>query len=51
MEYRSMNGVCCVRVDKGEEIIQSLMEVCRRKNLAEYKGPDNTKQEQRRVLR
>ena len=40
MEYRSMNGVCYVRVDKGEEIIQSLMEVCRRESIqaAVYTG-------------
>ena len=31
MDYRRMNGVCCVRIDKGEEIISGLLEVCRKK--------------------
>ena len=28
MEYRNMNGVCYVRIDKGEEIISELIRVC-----------------------
>ena len=33
MDYRRMNGVCCVRIDKGEEIISELLEVCRKENI------------------
>lgn len=28
MEYRRMNDVCYIRVDKGEEIIEKILEVC-----------------------
>ena len=33
MDYRRMNDVCYVRVDKGEEIITELLQVCRRENI------------------
>ena len=29
MDYRRMNNICYVRVDKGEEIIEKLLEVCK----------------------
>lgn len=29
MDYRIMNGICYVRIDKGEEIIESLLSICR----------------------
>ena len=29
MDYRSMNDTCYIRVDKGEEIIEKLLEVCK----------------------
>ena len=28
MDYRKMNDVCYIRVDKGEEIIEKILEVC-----------------------
>ncbi len=33
MDYRRMNDVCYVRIDKGEEIISELLQVCRRENI------------------
>ena len=33
MDYRRMNDVCYVRVDKGEEIIETLLEVCRKEGI------------------
>ena len=33
MDYRKMNGVYYVRIDKGEEIIAGLLEVCRREGI------------------
>ncbi len=33
MDYRVFNGICYVRIDKGEEIIAGLLEVCRRENV------------------
>lgn len=29
MDYRRMNDICYIRVDKGEEIIGKLLEVCK----------------------
>ena len=29
MDYRNMNGIYYIRVDKGEEIIEKLLEVCK----------------------
>ena len=29
MDYRRMNDVCYIRVDKGEEIVERLLEVCK----------------------
>ncbi|MCR5022864.1 MAG: DNA-binding protein [Lachnospiraceae bacterium] len=29
MDYRRMNDICYIRVDKGEEIIDKLLEVCK----------------------
>ncbi|MBE6016267.1 MAG: DUF296 domain-containing protein [Lachnospiraceae bacterium] len=29
MDYRIMNGICYARIDKGEEIIESLLDICR----------------------
>lgn len=29
MEYKIMNGTCYARIDKGEEIIESLLGICR----------------------
>ena len=28
MDYRRMNDICYIRIDKGEEIIEKLLEVC-----------------------
>ena len=28
MDYRKMNNICYIRVDKGEEIIEKILEVC-----------------------
>ena len=33
MDYRRLNDVCYVRVDKGEEIISKLFEVCRKEDI------------------
>ena len=33
MDYRRMNDICYVRIDKGEEIIAELLQVCRRENI------------------
>ena len=33
MDYRNWNGTCYVRVDKGEEIVAALLEVCRREKV------------------
>ena len=33
MDYRRMNNVCYVRVDKGEEIITELIRVCRNEGI------------------
>ena len=33
MDYRRLNDVCYVRVDKGEEIISKLFEVCRKEGI------------------
>lgn len=33
MDYRRMNDICYVRVDKGEEIIAELLKVCRKENI------------------
>lgn len=33
MDYRRMNDVCYVRVDKGEEVISELLNVCRKENI------------------
>ena len=33
MDYRRMNDVCYVRVDKGEEVISELLRVCQRENI------------------
>ena len=40
MEYRNYGGTCYVRIDKGEDIIRQLMEVCRREQVvsAVYSG-------------
>lgn len=29
MDYRNMNDICYIRVDKGEEIIEKILEVCK----------------------
>ena len=33
MDYRRMNDICYVRIDKGEEIITELLQVCRREGM------------------
>ena len=33
MDYRRMNDTCYVRIDKGEEIIAELLQVCRREGI------------------
>ena len=33
MDHRIMNGICYVRVDKGEEIITELLEICRKEGI------------------
>ena len=33
MDYRIMNDTCYVRIDKGEEIISQLLEICRREGI------------------
>ena len=33
MDYRNMNNVCYIRVDKGEEIIGKILEVCKLENI------------------
>ena len=33
MDYRMMNGVCYIRIDKGEEIITELLGICRREGI------------------
>ena len=33
MDYRRINDICYVRIDKGEEIIEELLQVCRRENI------------------
>ena len=33
MDYRRMNDVCYVRIDKGEEIINELLKVCSAENI------------------
>ena len=40
MDYRRMNDICYVRVDKGEEIITELLRVCRKEDIksAVYTG-------------
>ena len=40
MDYRRMNDVCYIRIDKGEEIISELLQVCRREDIrsAVYTG-------------
>ena len=38
MEYRNMNGVCYVRIDKGEEIISELIRVCGKVGSAVFTG-------------
>ena len=34
MDYKRMNDTCYIRVDKGEEVIAAVLEVCRRENIA-----------------
>lgn len=29
MDYRRMNDICYIRIDRGEEIIEKLLEVCK----------------------
>ena len=40
MEYRNFNGTYYVRLDRGEEIISSLMDICRKEEIksATYNG-------------
>ncbi|MBO4459733.1 MAG: DUF296 domain-containing protein [Clostridiales bacterium] len=40
MDYRRMNDTCYIRIDKGEEIISEILNVCRRENIqsAVYTG-------------
>jgi hypothetical protein len=33
MDYRRMNDICYVRIDKGEEIIAELLQVCRKEDI------------------
>ena len=33
MDYRKLNDVCYIRVDKGEEIIEKVLEVCRKEGI------------------
>ena len=33
MDYRRMNDICYVRIDKGEEIITELLQICSRENI------------------
>ena len=33
MDYRIMNGTCYARIDKGEEIIESLLDICRKEGI------------------
>ena len=33
MDYKRMNGICYVRIDKGEEIITELIRVCRKEHI------------------
>ena len=33
MDYRIMNGICYARIDKGEEIIESLLGICREEGI------------------
>ena len=33
MDYRRMNDICYIRVDKGEEIIEKLLEVCKKEGI------------------
>ncbi len=33
MDYRIMNDVCYIRIDKGEEVITELLRVCKKENI------------------
>lgn len=33
MDYRRMNDICYIRVDKGEEIIDKILEVCKKEGI------------------
>lgn len=33
MDYRRMNDICYVRIDKGEEIITELLQICRKEGI------------------
>ena len=33
MDYRRMNDICYVRIDRGEEIITELLQICRREGI------------------
>ena len=33
MDYRRINNVCYIRVDKGEEIIAEILKVCKKENI------------------
>ena len=33
MDYRRMNDICYVRIDKGEEIITELLQICRKEKI------------------
>ena len=33
MDYRRMNGICYVRIDRGEEIITQLLQICRKERI------------------
>ena len=33
MDYRRMNDICYIRIDKGEEIISELLQICRKENI------------------
>lgn len=52
MDYRNYGGTCYVRIDKGEDIIRQLMEVCRREQAASavYSGIGGCDQAEIRIF-